>query len=214
MRMLCKYTVVLTILSIWGGWAYAVTKPKFSPGLNHVTVMVNGEKTAIQAEQTLNTYRGDSIVFVQAESREPGVKPLALAIDLEGFQAEPGSIDGPSLDDRGVEINTGLLQGKSFKVAVRSGARLIGQIKLVVVDPRFDYAVIRVNGSPVPVGPGGKLDLQAADQIKLESVRSNIPDPSKVEVEASGGGALRFKYRGRVFGEIRLPLKRSGVGAR
>lgn len=214
MRMLCKYTVVLTILSIWGGWAYGVTKPKFSPGLNHITVMVNGEKTAIQAEQTLSTYRGDSIVFVQAESREPGVKPSTLAIDLEGFQAEPGSIDGPGVDDRGIDINTGLLQGKSFKVAVRSGARLIGQIKLVVADPRFDYAVVRVNGSPVTVGPGGKLDLQAADQIKLESVRSNIPDPSKVEVEASGGGALRFKYRGRVFGEIRLPLKRSGVGAR
>ena len=213
MRMLRQFisTVMLPLIPV--GLAFGATKPKFSPGLSHVTVVINGERTAVQAGQTLSAYRGDNILFVQAESREPGVKASALAIDLEGFQASPGGVAGSGLDDRGIEINTGLLQGKSFKVAVRSGDRQIGQIKLVVADPRFDYAVVLVNGSPVTVRPGGKLNLRAADQIKLESVRSNIPDPSKVEVEAAGGGAVRFKYRGRVFGEIRLPLKRPGVDA-
>ena len=214
MRMLRQFICIVMFPVIPVGFALGATKPKFYPGLSHVTVVINGEKTAVQAGQTLSAYRGDNIVFVQAESREPGVKASTLAIDLEGFQAASGGVAGSGLDDRGIEINTGLLQGKSFKVAVRSGDRLIGQIKLVVADPRFDYAVLLVNGSPVTVKPGGKLNLLPSDQIKLESVRSNIPDPSKVEVEAAGGGALRFKYRGRVFGEIRLPLKRSGADAR
>jgi len=212
--MLRQFICIVMFPVIPVGFALGATKPKFYPGLSHVTVVINGEKTAVQAGQTLSAYRGDNIVFVQAESREPGVKASTLAIDLEGFQAASGGVAGSGLDDRGIEINTGLLQGKSFKVAVRSGDRLIGQIKLVVADPRFDYAVLLVNGSPVTVKPGGKLNLLPSDQIKLESVRSNIPDPSKVEVEAAGGGALRFKYRGRVFGEIRLPLKRSGADAR
>ncbi|GEM_PF-2375495 len=214
MRMLHQFTVVLMILMLPGGLAFGATKSKFSPGLSHVTVVINGEKTAVHAGQTLNVYRGDNIVFVRAESREPGVNASTLAIDLEGFRAATGGVTGSGLDVRGTEINTGLLQGKSFKVAVRSGERLFGQIKLVVADPRFDYAVVLVNGSPVTVKQGGKLNLKPSDQIKLESVRSNIPDPAKVEVEAAGGGSLRFKYRGRVFGEIRLPLKRSGVDAR
>ena len=187
----------------------------FLPGLGHVNVVVNGEKSAVQAGQSLHVYRGDNVVFVQAESRDPGVKPGTLAIAVEGF-ASQGGLAGESSgsagadfgpDHRGIDINTVNLAGKSFKVAVRAGARAIGQIKLVVMDPRFDYAVVLVNGHPVTVRPGGKVKLRPEDTIKVESVRSNIPDPSKVEVEAPGGGALRFKYRGRVFGEIQLPVR-------
>ena len=211
MRMLRQ--IIITLLSLMPsvGLLYGATKPKLSSGLSHVNVAVNGEKTAVQAGQVLNVYRGDNIVFIQAESRETGVKPSLLAIDVEGFHSAPGSGPEAESDDRGVDINTALLPGKVFKVTVRSGARPIGQIKLVVAEPRFDYAVMLVNGNPMTVRPGGKLKLKATDQIKLESVRSNISDPSKIEVEASGGGALRFKYRGRVFGEIRLPLQGAGV---
>lgn len=192
----------------------------FSPGLGHVVVKINGDQSTVDAGQALHVYRGDNIVFVSAESRDRGARAANLAIDVEGFSASgQGQASG---DDRGVEIATAGLEGRAFAVKVRSGEKAVGQIKLVVAEPRFDYAVILVNDEPVTVRPGGKVQLNPSDAVRVQGVRTNIPDPSKVEVDATstastGGGSLRFKYRGRVFGEIRLAVngsRKNGVRSR
>lgn len=188
----------------------ALARPRtgtpFKPGLSHVVVIVNGERSAVPAGQSLHVYRGDDLVFVQAESRDPALRPASLAIDVEGF-----ANSGPGANDRGLDISTAGLEARTFPVVIRAGERTLGRIKLVVAEPRFDYAVMLVNNEPVTVRAGGKVELKPSDIIRVQSVRTNIPDPSKVEVDfaspsRAGGGSLRFKYRGRIFGEIRMPV--------
>ncbi len=188
--------------------AVAATRkvPTFNPGLGHVVVRVSGEQTAVPAGQTLHVYRGDTLVFVAADSRDPAYRSANLAIDVEGVEA--GSPEHGGRDERGVEISTATLEAKAYSVTVRAGEKVLGQIKLVVAEPRFDYAVVLVNNRPVTVRAGGKVDLKPSDSVRVQSVRTNIPDPSRVEVDAvASGGLVRFRYRGRVFGEIRMPVR-------
>jgi len=207
MRMLLGAALVV----LGSGLAAGATTRKtvaFKRGLGHVVVKVNGDQTAVPAGETLHVYRGDNVVFLAADSRDPALRPASLTIDIEGIAAgSPERGERDYRDKRGVEIVTASLESKAYPVTVRYGEKVVGRIKLVVAEPRFDYAVVLVNGRPVTVRAGGKVNLKPSDAVRVQSVRTNIPDPSRIEVDAlTDGGSLRFKYRGRVFGEIRMPV--------
>jgi len=207
MRMLLGAALVV----LGSGLAAGATTRKtvaFKPGLGHVVVKVNGDQTVVAAGEALHVYRGDNVEFLAADSRDPALHPASLTIDIDGISA--GSAERGERDDRdkrGVEIVTASLDGKAYPVTVRFGEKVVGQIRLVVAEPRFEYAVVLVNDKPVTVRAGGKVNLKPSDAVRVQSVRTNIPDPSRIEVDAvTDGGLLRFKYRGRVFGEIRMSV--------
>lgn len=210
MRILQPMMVVAAVagfLSPGDAGALAARTKRLRPTLAHVRVAVNGDKTAVLPGQSLDLYRGDDLVLEEAVfNHTPGGMIAGTALDIEEFDLPPDQNPSGSSNERGLVIHTGAMPKKNYRVVVRAGDRVMGNIKLVVAEPRFDYAVMLVNGSPVTVLPGGRLKLHPDDQIRLESVRSNIPDPAKVEVEPLPGGGIRFKYRNRAFGQIHLPV--------
>jgi hypothetical protein len=195
------------LVSVTGGNALAAGGKRLRPTLAHVLVSINGEKTAVRPGQDLDLYRGDDVVLERAVFHNaPGGSLANAAIDVEEFELAPENNPAGPRNEAGAVIHTSAMLKKNYRVVIRAGDRVMGNIKLVVAEPRFDYAVMLVNGSPVTVLPGGRIKLRPDDQIRLESIRSNIPDPAKVEVEPLPGGGIRFKYRNRVFGQIHLPV--------
>jgi hypothetical protein len=213
-----SFRVFSMIACVWLGLSLhstdALGQGRKSPSrksLVHVLVKVNDEQYAVVPGHALDVYRGDQIVFLGALMK-PDTKGLgsSAAIDIEEFELPFDQNPAGSRNERGVNIDTAGMPRDSYLVAVRSvvGGEL-GRIKLVVTEPRFDYAVLQVNGSPVTIRPGGRVQLRPDDQIRLDFVRSNIPDPANVAVEPAPGGGLRFKYRNRVFGQIYLPVNQA-----
>lgn len=179
------------------------------PVLNHVTVIINGERTAVAAGADLGVFHGDHLFIIQAHVDAELVRPLAMPVDIEGFMArQPAEVGGAdSHDDRGVDIRVADLPEGKLPVSVRYQGKVIGRFNLVVAKPRFDYAVVRINDRPVTVRQGDKIELAPQDTVQFESVRSNIQDVNRIEVRALDHGVMRFRYQGRTFGEIRLPVK-------
>lgn len=208
---------LLVFLSAVDITAHGATKPRATvtgsqpanPVLNHITLIINGERTAVAAGAELGVFKGDHLFLIQANVDGDAVRPSSMPIDIEGYMATPPAEPaGPDRrDDRGVDIRVADLREGKSRVTVRHRGQGIGYFDLVVAQPRFDYAVVRVNDRTVTVRQGEKFELAPDDRVKIESVRSNIQDTSKIEVRALNHGVMRFRYQGRTFGEIRLPVR-------
>lgn len=177
--------------------------------LNHVNLIVNGERTAVAAGSELGVFKGDHLFIIQAHVEHEAVRPLAMPVDIEGFMTKP-SPESPAVDmpdDRGVDIRVADLREGSYRVTTRYRGQPVGHFDLLVAQPRFDHAVVRINDRAVTIRQGERVEVGPEDTVKFESVRSNIQDATKIEVRSPGHGIIRFRYQGRTFGEIRLPVK-------
>ena len=191
------------------------------PDLDGMIIDVNGADPRMVARgETLVVVRGDSIRVRSAvlTDRQKKVRD----VNVVGF---PNRDRHKPVDDRGYTVRTDkdLLkkysrdgEGKVYSIRALSGTREHGRVFISLVEPRLDYAVVRINGQQKVLHDTRPFLVKRSDRFEVEKVVTNLqnqkeevtfqlvpvlesPDPA---LQGIGIFEIKFSRRDLVFARI------------
>lgn len=202
-----------------GGWvrpeAPTTAKPPVDKAaqLDFVIFTVNGESKVVRAGEELVVVRGDQVLVKDAALFDRTQK--IREVNVVGWK----SPDKNPSEDRGYFFNSSDLKSKYsengrgdvFAVLAQTKSLLHGTVYLKLIEPTLRYAELTVNGKPLTLRDGEKVEVSAKDLVKVEKVVTNLDSNTGVVFQmvevAPPDYEIRFLRGERPFASIPIKVK-------
>jgi len=207
-----------------GGGGGSPAHVKRPPRLRYFFVEVNGQKRLIENYGRLHVVRGDLLRLLDVLVE--GSRPERLRVNFVGFVGDWKENTG---EDRGFLIRTAKdlwarysldKKGRRYRVVALEGKSLLGEMEVVLHEPRFRYLVVQKGGgSPVCVFPEKAITVRPGEELRILALETNVAENLGVEIVPPSKGTVLeqeaegwvLRLDGRPAGKRPLQVTRYGI---